>query len=139
MFILYTKVDATSDEFTQNNQDDLLREQEENNWPNMFRQARFVPAVEYIQANRLRSLLLEDMARLMSGIDAYLAPSFCQNVRLTNLTGLPSLCLPNGFDPEGRPTSITLTGGLFDESWLLALGQAYQQVTEHHSRRPPGF
>ena len=137
--ILYTEAAAAFDEFTRNNQDDLMREQEENNWPNMFRQARFVPAVEYIQANRLRSLLMEDMARHMSGIDAYLAPSFSQNVRLTNLTGLPSLCLPNGFDPEGRPTSITLTGRLFDESRILALGQAYQQVTDHHSRRPPGF
>ncbi len=137
--ILYTEAAAAFDEFTRNNQDDLLREQEENNWPNMFRQARFVPAVEYIQANRLRSLLMEDMARLMSGIDAYLAPSFSYNVRLTNLTGLPCLALPNGFDPEGRPTSISLTGRLFDESRILALGQAYQEVTDYHSRRPPGF
>lgn len=137
--ILYTKAAAAFDEFTRNNQDDLLREQEENNWPNMFRQARFVPAVEYIQANRLRSLLMEDMARLMSGIDAYLAPSFSYNVRLTNLTGLPCLALPNGFDPEGRPTSISLTGRLFDESRILDLGQAYQQATDYHSMRPPGF
>ena len=137
--ILYTEAAAAFDEFTRNNQDDLLREQEENNWPNMFRQARLVPAVEYIQANRLRSLLMEDMARLMSGIDAYLAPSFSYNVRLTNLTGLPCLALPNGFDPEGRPTSISLTGRLFDESRILALGQAYQEVTDYHSRRPPGF
>ena len=137
--ILYTEAAAAFDEFTRNNQDDLLREQDANNWPNMFRQARFVPAVEYIQANRLRSLLMEDMARLMSGIDAYLAPSFSYNVRLTNLTGHPCLALPNGFDPEGRPTSISLTGRLFDESRILALGRAYQQVTEHHSRQPPGF
>ena len=105
----------------------------------VFRQARFVPAVEYIQANRLRSLLMEDMAQVMSGIDAYLAPSFSYNVRLTNLTGLPCLALPNGFDPEGRPTSISLTGRLFDESRILALGRAYQQVTDHHSRQPAGF
>ena len=137
--ILYTEAAAAFDEFTRNNQDDLLREQDANNWPNMFRQARFVPAVEYIQANRLRSLLMEDMARLMSEIDAYLAPSFSYNVRLTNLTGHPCLALPNGFDPEGRPTSISLTGRLFDESRILALGRAYQQVTDHHSRRPPRF
>ena len=110
-------------------------EQEENNWPNMFRQARFVPAVEYIQANRLRSLLVEDMARLMSGIDGYLAPSFSKNVRLTNLTGLPCLALPNGFDSEGRPTSISLTGRLFDESRILALVAVGTPIAQHPPRR----
>ena len=130
-----TKADATLHEFTRNDQDDLLWEQEENNWPNMFRQARFVPAVEYIQANRLRSLLVEDMARLMSGIDGYLAPSFSKNVRLTNLTGLPCLALPNGFDPEGRPTSISLTGRLFDESRILALVAVGTPIAQHPPRR----
>lgn len=70
---------------------------------NVFRQARFIPAVEYIHANRIRTLLIEEMARRLEGLDLYVAPSFGgNNLLLTNLTGHPALVLPNGFDEKGN-------------------------------------
>ncbi len=114
-------------------------EQMENNWPNMLRQARTIPAVEYIQNDRLRALLMQDMAELMSGFDLYLAPSFGENLNLTNLTGHPCVSLPNGFDPEGRPTSISFTGRLYGENEILTLAKAYQDTTDFHLKQPPLF
>ena len=137
--VLYTEAAAAFDEFTRSNQDDLLVEQMENNWPNMLRQARTIPAVEYIQNDRLRALLMQDMARLMSGLDLYLAPSFGENLNLTNLTGHPCVSLPNGFDPEGRPTSISFTGRLYGENEILTLAKAYQDTTDFHLKQPPLF
>ena len=137
--VLYTEAAAAFDEFTRSNQDDLLVEQLENNWPNMLRQARTIPAVEYIQTDRLRTLLIQDMAELMSGIDLYLAPSFGENLNLTNLTGHPCVSVPNGFDPEGRPTSISFTGGLYGENAILTLAKAYQDATDFHLQQPPLF
>ncbi len=137
--VLYTEAAAAFDEFTRSNQDDLLVEQMENNWPNMLRQARTIPAVEYIQNDRLRALLMQDMAELMSGFDLYLAPSFGENLNLTNLTGHPCVSLPNGFDPEGRPTSISFTGRLYGENEILTLAKAYQDTTDFHLKQPPLF
>ncbi len=137
--VLYTEAAAAFDEFTRSNQDDLLVEQLENNWPNMLRQARTIPAVEYIQTDRLRTLLMQDMAELMSGVDLYLAPSFGENLNLTNLTGHPCVSVPNGFDPEGRPTSISFTGRLFGEKEILTLAKAYQDTTDFHLQQPPLF
>ena len=137
--ILYTEAAAAFDEFTRGNQDDLLVEQLENNWPNMLRQARTIPAVEYIQTDRLRTLLMQDMAELMSGVDLYLAPSFGENLNLTNLTGNPCVSVPNGFDPEGRPTSISLTGRLYGENEILTLAKTYQDATDFHLKQPPLF
>ena len=108
-----------------------------NAWPNEFRTARFIPAVEYIRANRIRTQLIQDMGKLMRTIDVYVAPSFGgDNLLRTNLTGHPCVVLPNGFNSEGSPSSISFIGNLFDEGKLLAVAQAYQQATDWHRQYP---
>ena len=109
--------------------------QTRNAWPNVFRQARLVSAVEYLQANRVRYLLIQAMARLMSEIDLYVTPSHGESLLLTNLTGHPCVVVPNGFE-KGLPTSITFTGRLFGEATMLAVAKAYQDATGFHTQHP---
>jgi len=88
--ILSAEAAAAFDDLTRSSKDDLLVRQIKNAWPNAFRTARFIPAVEYIQANRVRYMVIQDMQKLMEGIDLYVAPSFGgDNLLLTNLTGHP--------------------------------------------------
>jgi Asp-tRNA(Asn)/Glu-tRNA(Gln) amidotransferase A subunit family amidase len=139
-FILSAEAAAAFDELTRSNRDDLLVRQIKNAWPNVFRSSRFIPAVEYIQANRLRNEVIQRMFHVMADVDVYVAPTFGgDNLLLTNLTGHPSVVLPNGFTEEGSPTSITLVGNLFDEATLLAVANAYQRVTGFHKQYPPLF
>jgi len=138
--ILFVEAAAAFDELTRSNQDDLLVRQVEDAWPNFFRLARFVPAVEYIQANRIRTLLMAAMNDIFAQVDAYIGPSLGgDNLLLTNLTGHPALTLPTGLGEDGLPTSITLTGRLYDEAMILALGRAFQRETDFHKARPPQF
>jgi Asp-tRNA(Asn)/Glu-tRNA(Gln) amidotransferase A subunit family amidase len=135
--ILSAEAAAAFDELTRSNRDDLLVRQIKNAWPNEFRQARLIPAVEYINANRIRYQLIQAMQQLMQDIDLYLAPSWQgDNLLLTNLTGHPCVVLPNGFH-EGTPTSITFIGRLFDEGTILAVARAYQNATTFHQQHPP--
>jgi len=108
-----------------------------NAWPNVFRVARFVPAVEYINANRIRNLLIQQMAELMKKVDLYVAPSRQgDNLLLTNLSGHPSITIPNGFTQDGLPASITFVGKLFDEGTIIAVAQQLQQRTDFHLKHP---
>ena len=137
-FILTAEAGAAFDELTRDGRDDQLVRQIENAWPNVFRQSRLIPAVEYIQANRVRTLVMRRMEELMQRIDVYVTPTFGGgNLLLTNLTGHPQVVLPNGFRADGTPTSITFTGRLFGEADLLAVAKAYQDATGFHLRRPP--
>jgi Asp-tRNA(Asn)/Glu-tRNA(Gln) amidotransferase A subunit family amidase len=107
-----------------------------NTWPRTFRQGRFITAVEYLRANRIRTLLMHEMEEVMRQVDAYIGGN---DLLLANLTGHPTLVMPNGFfkqDDIEMPKSITFTGRLFGETELLAIGHAYQQATGHHLRRP---
>ena len=92
----------------------------------MFRRAQLTPAVEYIRANRIRTLLMQEMEKLMAEVDVYVCPSYGGgNLLLTNLTGHPAVVLPNGYRAsDGTPTSITFTGRLFGETALLAVAEA---------------
>jgi Asp-tRNA(Asn)/Glu-tRNA(Gln) amidotransferase A subunit family amidase len=136
-FILSAEAAAAFDELTRTNKDDLLVRQVKDAWPNVFREARTIPAVEYIQANRIRTLLMLAMADLMTEIHAYICPTFgAGNLLLTNLTGHPAVVLPNGFRKDGTPTSITFTGRLFGEAELLALAKTYQDATGFHLKHP---
>ena len=138
--ILSAESAAAFDDLTRSNRDDLMVRQVKDAWPNVFRASRFIPAVEYIQANRIRSLLIEEMARIMSDINVYVSPAFeGDNLLLTNLTGHPCVVLPDGFDKDGDPTSITFIGGLFDEATLLGVARRYQDATEFHLKHPPLF
>jgi Asp-tRNA(Asn)/Glu-tRNA(Gln) amidotransferase A subunit family amidase len=139
-FILSAEAAAAFDELTLTGRDDLLVRQIKNAWPNSFRSARFIPAVEYIQANRARYALIQQMAVLFEEVDLYVAPAFIgDNLLLTNLTGHPCVVLPAGFDEQGSPTSITFMGQLYDEGTILAVARAYQEATDWHLQHPPGF
>lgn len=128
---------AAFDELTLSGKDDLLVRQIKNAWPNAFRSARFIPAVEFIQANRARYLLVQEMAQLMQNIDVYVAPSFGgNNLLLTNLSGHPCVVVPNGFNEKGSPVSITFVGKLYDEATLLAVAKVYQDATAFHLKHP---
>ena len=136
-FILSAEAAAAFDELTRTNQDDLLVRQVRNAWPNVFRAARFIPAVEYINANRIRFELIQQMQKLMSEVDLYVAPSWeGDNLLLTNLTGHPCVVLPTGFSDDGTPTSITFIGRLFDEGRLIAFAKKFQDATRFHLEHP---
>jgi Asp-tRNA(Asn)/Glu-tRNA(Gln) amidotransferase A subunit family amidase len=139
-FLLNVEAAAAFDELTRNNTDALLTRQIKWAWPNIFRQARHVPAVEYIQANRARVLLNQKMADLFLNIDVYVIPSFWKdNLLRTNLTGHPCVVLPNGFNKEGLPTSISFIGNLYKDGQVIAVSQAYQSTTRWHKNYPPNF
>ena len=139
-FILNAEAAAAFDDLTRSGRDDLMVRQVEHAWPNSFRQSRLIPAVEYIQANRARTLLMREMERVMAGVDVYVTRSFGGDELLaTNLTGHPSVVVPNGFRSDGTPTSLLFTGRLWDDAKVLALAGAYQRATGWHERRPPLF
>jgi len=138
--ILPAEAAAAFDELTRSDRDSLLRRQDEGAWPNSFRAARLVHAVEYLQANRLRRLLQEDMGALLAGVDAYVAPSFeGGNLGITNLTGHPCVVVPNGFLGEREPVSITFCGPMYGEAAALEVARAYQAATPWDERHPPAF
>jgi Asp-tRNA(Asn)/Glu-tRNA(Gln) amidotransferase A subunit family amidase len=136
-FVLSVEAAAAFDELTRSGRDDLLVRQSKNAWPNLFRKAQLISAVDYVQAMRLRSLLIEKMHALMSQVDVCIAPSWeGRNLLVTNLVGLPAVVLPNGFRKNGEPTSITFTGKLFGEAEALLAAKCYQDVTDFHLKHP---
>jgi Asp-tRNA(Asn)/Glu-tRNA(Gln) amidotransferase A subunit family amidase len=131
---------AAFDELTRFDLDDQMVAQHKSAWPNVFRAARFIPAVEYIQMSRQRSVLIEEMHALMKEYDVIITPSFAgQQLQITNLTGHPALCLPNGFGANGSPTSITLLANLFEEEKLIMVGRLIQENSDWQAKRPPLF
>lgn len=138
--ILEAEAAASFDELTRSGQDSMMVRQIKNAWPNVFRAARFIPAIEYIQANRLRTMVMADMGKVMSAVDVYVAPSFGgNNLLLTNLTGHPCVVVPNGFTEDGSPTSISFIGRPFGEAAALAVARAYQQASGFYLKHPPGY
>jgi Asp-tRNA(Asn)/Glu-tRNA(Gln) amidotransferase A subunit family amidase len=138
--ILSAEAAAAFDELTRSGRDSLLVRQGKNAWPNIFRMARFIPAAEYIQANRIRYEWVQQMHKLMQKYDAVITPTFGGNQLLaTNLTGHPCVVVPNGFNAAGSPTSITFLGNLFDEAIILAVAQAYQGATDWDEQHPSQF
>lgn len=104
-------------------------------WPGTFRRGRYVTAVDYLRAQRARTLIMREMAKVFEKVDAYVCNAGADLV-VTNLTGHPTVCLPNGFR-NGTPTAMTFTGKLFGETDLLTLAKAYQDATDHNKKRPP--
>ena len=139
-FILEAEAGTAFDELTRSGRDDMLTRQTKDSWPNIFRRSHLIPAVEYIRAHRIRTLLMQEMEKMMSEVDVYVAPSFGKDMLITNLTGHPAVVVPNGFRLTFKmPTSITFTGRLYGESDLLTLARAYQEATDFHLKRPPSF
>ena len=139
-FLLNVEAAAAFDEMTRKNLDDELVRQVKWAWPNVFRTARHVPAVEYVQANRARVVLNQKMSELFKIIDVYVVPSFWgDNLLRTNLTGHPCVVLPNGFNEKGSPTSISFIGDLYQDGEVVAVAHAYQRGTSWHKNYPPKF
>ena len=132
---------AAFDEFTRSGLDDMMTRQTKNDWPNSFRGARFVPAVEYINANRHRTLLMQTINYVFDQYDVIITPSFARGnqTAITNLTGHPAICVPNGFNRQNLPTSITFLGGLYKDAILLAVAKAYQDATGWDEEHPAMF
>jgi len=139
-FLLNVEAAAAFDELTRSNRDDELVRQVKWAWPNVFRTARHVPAVEYVQANRARMVLSQKMSVLFKDIDVYVIPSFWgDNLLRTNLTGHPCVVLPNGFNDKGIPTSISFIGDLYMDGEVISVARSYQRGTGWHKRYPPKF
>jgi Asp-tRNA(Asn)/Glu-tRNA(Gln) amidotransferase A subunit family amidase len=106
----------------------------------------FLPASTYLDANRVRMLLMQEMARLMTAVDVYVVPFdysdytpnpvATRNTVVTNLTGQPCVQVPHGFDEKGHPTALAFIGRVFGEAPMLALARAYQESTDWHRRHP---
>ncbi|HEX4542788.1 MAG TPA: amidase [Candidatus Acidoferrum sp.] len=147
---------AAFDDLTRTGKDKLLTSQKDYDWPNAFRTARFIPAVEYIQAARARRMAMDAVAKVFEGVDVIVAPTNGgQQLVITNLTGHPAVILPNGLRGSdapkpatddvndfqnaggpGTPTSLTFLGKLYGEAELLALARAYQEATGFHLLHP---
>jgi len=154
--LLNAEAAAAFDELTRTGRDKLLTLQGPNQWPDIFRCARFIPAVEYIQANRARMLAMEAVSKAFEGFDVIVAPTNSEQLVVTNLTGHPALILPNGFRGDdapaphkndkgeiegdyggpGTPVSLTFLGQLYGEARLLAFARAYQDATTFHLQHP---
>ncbi len=138
--ILNSESGAAFDAFSRSRLDDELTGQNRNDWPNSFRAARFIPAVEYINANRHRYSLIIAMNNFMKDYDVLVVPTFAgSQLSITNLTGHPVVCLPVGFTPAGLPVSISFLGNLYDEASILTLAKAYQDATDFNKKHPEKF
>ena len=135
-FILSAEAAAAFDDLTRNKGIDQLTEQGPGAWPNTFRTSRFIPAVEYIRAQRARTLLNRQMDASMSNYDVFLSPSGGASLGITNLTGHPAACLKAGF-VDGLPQALMITGRLYDEATVLRVALAYERATKWHTMNPP--
>jgi Asp-tRNA(Asn)/Glu-tRNA(Gln) amidotransferase A subunit family amidase len=151
--ILLAEGAAAFDDLTRSGRDKLLTQQAPFDWPNTFRAARFIPAVEYIQANRARTIAIEAVAKVFDQVDVIVAPTQSTQLIITNLTGHPAVILPSGLRGDDAPkpqvrdgelqpggpgtmTSLTFLGQLYGEAKLLALAKAYQDATGFHLKHP---
>jgi Asp-tRNA(Asn)/Glu-tRNA(Gln) amidotransferase A subunit family amidase len=138
MVLLSCEAACAFDELTRSGRDDLLGRQIAQAWPNVFRESQLIPAVEYVRANRLRTLLMRDMEGVFQGVDAFVAPSMEGDLlATTNLTGHPTVVVPYAFKENGTPTSVSFVGALGEDERLLALAARWQAGTDWHKRHPP--
>ena len=141
--LLTAEAAASFDELTMTGRDKSLTEQGPQDWPNDFRVARFYPAVEYIQANRARSLGIRAMSKLFEQADVIVASTNSEQLVVTNLTGHPAVIVPNGLRGDddqiggpGTPVSITFLAGHYQDAKLCAFARAYQQATGFEKLNP---
>ena len=153
--LLTAEAAAAFDELTMTGRDKLLTEQSPDDWPNLFRVARFYPAVEYIQANRARSLAIRGVSKLFEQVDVIVASTNSDQLVVTNLTGHPAVIVPNGLRGDdapvppkidtgeddsiggpGTPVSITFLGGHYQDARLCAFAKAYQDATGFQKLHP---
>lgn len=135
-FILSAEAAAAFDDITRDGRVNQLSGQAPGDWPNTFRTSRFIPAVEYLRAQRARTLLQAEMEKLMSQWDVFVSPApGSASLLVTNLTGHPAVVLPCGF-VNSLPLAIMFTGGVYDEVSPLRVALAYEQATKWHTMHP---
>jgi Asp-tRNA(Asn)/Glu-tRNA(Gln) amidotransferase A subunit family amidase len=135
-FILSAEAATAFDDITRDGRVNQLSGQSPNDWPNTFRTSRFIPAVEYLRAQRARTLLQAEMEKLMSQWDVFVSPApGSASLLVTNLTGHPAVVLPCGF-VNNLPVAIMFTGGVYDEVSPLRVALAYEQATQWHTMHP---
>jgi Asp-tRNA(Asn)/Glu-tRNA(Gln) amidotransferase A subunit family amidase len=162
MLILFAEAAASFEELTLTGADDTMTAQTPDAWPNLFRESRFLSAVDFVQADRMRRLVCLEMARILEGVDVLLVPSLRDEMlTIGNFTGHPSLTLRTGFvevskarsdwapdpakplpefsTPRRVPHGVTLVGRLFDEGTVARVGMALEREFGAWSERPPGF
>jgi Asp-tRNA(Asn)/Glu-tRNA(Gln) amidotransferase A subunit family amidase len=138
--ILRAEAGAFFDDLVRSGNVDQMVEQNQKSRANSLRQSRFIPAVEYLQANRHRQVLMEKMNTIMKAYDVLISPTFGnRQLVITNLTGHPVISVPTGLDEEMHPTSITLVGNLYDEASILLLAKAFQKNTQYDEMHPKGY
>jgi Asp-tRNA(Asn)/Glu-tRNA(Gln) amidotransferase A subunit family amidase len=131
-FILSVEAAAAFDDLTRSKD---IADPSLNTWPNTFRTSRYVPAVEYIRAQRARAVVIGEMDKLMSQYDAFISSTGSRSLSLTNLTGHPAIALRAGFLDE-TPVDFMITGRLYDEATLMRVALAHEQATKWHERIP---
>ncbi len=131
-FILSVEAAAAFDDLTRSKD---ITDPSLNTCPNTFRTHRFVPAVEYIRAQRARTLLIQETEKLMSEYDVFLSPSNSSSLGLTNLTGHPAVAVKAGFIKD-VPVMLMATGRLYDEATLLRVALAFERATKWHEMHP---
>jgi len=138
--ILRAEAGAFFDDLVRSSGVDEMVQQDFRSRANSLRQARFIPAVEYLQANRHRKVLIEEMYLIFQQYDVILAPTFGgRQLLITNLTGHPALALPTGLDSKSRPTSMTILGNLYEEAMVLGMAKQFQDKTNFEEAHPPNF
>jgi len=160
--ILFAEAAAAFEDLTLSRRVNELKMQVADGWPNTFRQSRFLSAVDFVQADRLRRKVAQEMARLFEKVDVLLVPALRDEIlTITNFTGHPSLTLPAGFVEVGQarsdwapdpahplptfspkrrvPHGVTLVGRLFDEGTIGRAGIALERAFGVSEKRPPGF
>ena len=138
--ILDAEASASFEPWVRDGRVETLVQQADWNWPNQFRAARVVPAVEYLEANRARLRLARSMEERLARFDAVVAPPWAGDTLLfSNFSGHPCVVLPNGAKEGGKPNTVCLVGPWFGEERLLKVARAYQQATSWHRARPAGF
>ena len=136
LLTLFAEAAAAFESLTRSGEDDELKWQAPQAWPNSFRKAWFIPAVEAVQADRIRRQAMDMMAGVMDRVDALATPAFAANLLLiTNATGHPTLVQPIAFDGES-PHGFTLIGRLFDEGTLCRLGRELERRFDVVDRHP---
>ena len=138
LLLIRVEAAAALDEIARMDGLSLLKDQSADGWPAYIHSARLVPAVDYLQANRIRTLLMQRFEEIFRNVDVFLAPTYGV-LPITNITGHPCVTAPNGFAMDGVPTSISFIGRLFGESELCTVANAWQRATDFHEEHPEPF
>jgi Asp-tRNA(Asn)/Glu-tRNA(Gln) amidotransferase A subunit family amidase len=136
--LMNAEAGAMFDELVRTGAINDLADKGPNGRANQLRAARFIPAVDYIRAQRVRTLLLQQMNALFEKVDVFLAPSSSDAVTTCNLTGHPAMTVPAGL-VDGLPVGLMVTGPLFREDRVIQVAAAFEAATEWHTKHPPAF